>query len=163
MPVSFVTPSTRLAISSPKACAHLDERRGGVLDGVVQQRRAQRLGVQAHAGADLRDADGMDDELLARHAALVGVVLAGEDERRLDLLAVDPHRRGVGVLLDDREDVREQAALELGEVRALDRRVHARADGVDRLAARAGDDPLARRGPYAAFAVTSLRNVRPSS
>jgi hypothetical protein len=35
------------------------------------------------------------------------VVLAGEDERQLDLLAVDLDRGGVGVLLDDREDVRE--------------------------------------------------------
>jgi hypothetical protein len=104
----------------------------------------------------------MDDELLARHPALVGVVLAGEDERRLDLLAVDRDRRRVGVLLDDREDVREQAALELGEVGAVDGRMTLGADGVDRLAARAGD-PLPGRSPHAAFAVTSLRNLRPSS
>src|SRR3712207_7601620 len=51
--------------------------------------RAQRLGVEAHARADLGHADGVDDEVLARAAALVGVVLAGEDERRLDPLAVD--------------------------------------------------------------------------
>jgi hypothetical protein len=31
----------------------------------------------------------MHDEVLAREPALVGVVLAGEDERLLDLLAVD--------------------------------------------------------------------------
>ena len=105
----------------------------------------------------------MDDELLARHPALVGVVLAGEDERRLDLLAVDLHGRGVGVLLDDREDVGEQAALELGEVRALDRRVDARATASTGARRAPVDDPLARRGPHAAFAVTSLRNVRPSS
>jgi hypothetical protein len=35
-----------------EALAHLLDRRRGVLDGVVQQRRAQRLGVQAHARAD---------------------------------------------------------------------------------------------------------------
>ena len=64
---------------------HLLQRGGGVLDGVVQQRGAQRLGVEPHAGADLRDADRVDDEVLARLAPLVGVVLAGEDERALDL------------------------------------------------------------------------------
>ena len=45
--------------------ANLLQRRRGVLDGVVQQRRAQRLGVEAHPGADLRHADRMDDEVLA--------------------------------------------------------------------------------------------------
>ena len=43
----------------------LGQRRRRVLDGVVQHRRAQRLGVQAHARADLRDADGVMDEVLA--------------------------------------------------------------------------------------------------
>jgi hypothetical protein len=90
------------------------------------------------------------------------VVLAGEDERLLDALAIDLHRRGVGVLLDDREDVRQQAALELGEIGPVDLGVTAGADRVDRRAARA-DDPLTGRGPYAALAVTSLRNLRPSS
>ena len=55
----------------------------GVLDGVVQQRRAERLGVQAHARADPRDADRVDDEVLAGLPPLVGVVLAGEHERLL--------------------------------------------------------------------------------
>ena len=64
--------------------ADLLERRRRVLDGVVQQRRAQRLGVEAHAGADLRHADRMDDEVLAGAPALVGVVHAGVDERLLD-------------------------------------------------------------------------------
>ena len=68
--------------------ADLVERGARVLDGVVQQRGAQRLGVEAHAGADLRDADRVGDEVLARLAALVGVVLAGEHER------VDDARRG---------------------------------------------------------------------
>jgi hypothetical protein len=104
----------------------------------------------------------MDDELLAGHAALVGVVLAGEDERLLDALAIDLHRGGVRVLLDDRKDVREQAALEIGEIGPVDLRVPAGADRVDRRAARA-DDALPGRSPYAALAVTSLRNLRPSS
>ena len=44
---------------------HLLQRRFGVLDRVVQQRRAQRLGVQAHAGADLRHPDRVGDVVLA--------------------------------------------------------------------------------------------------
>ena len=73
--------------------AHLVERGAGVLDGVVQQRGAQRRGVEPHARADLRDADGMDDEVLARLAALVGVVLAGEHERLHDARRGRPARR----------------------------------------------------------------------
>ncbi len=48
-----------------EALADLLERGRGVLDRVVQQRRAQRLGVQAHARADPRDADRVHDEVLA--------------------------------------------------------------------------------------------------
>jgi len=40
-------------------------------------------------------------------------------------VAIDPRGRVIGMLLDDREDVREQPALNVGELRALDR-------GVDR-------------------------------
>ena len=101
-----------------EALADLVERRARVLDGVVQQRRAQRLGVEAHARADLGHADRVDDELLARLAPLVGVVLAGEEEGVLDALAVDLDGRVVGVLLDDREQVAEQPALGLGELGA---------------------------------------------
>ena len=96
-----------------EALAHLLDRGRGVLDGVVQQRRAQRLGVQAHAGADSRDANGVHDEVLAGLAPLVGVVLAGEHERLLDALAVDADGRVGGVLGDDREQVAQQPALEL--------------------------------------------------
>jgi hypothetical protein len=128
----------------------------------VQQRGAERLGVEAHAGADLRDADRVDDEVLAGQPALVGVVLAGEDERRLDLLAVDLDGRRIGVLLDDREDVGQQAALEVREVGAVDGRV--RAPGRDLVDRRATDTrALTRRSPYAALAVTPLRYLRPSS
>ena len=84
MPVSLVTPSTSVATSSPNCSRTSSSDARRVLDRVVQQRRAQRLGVEAHAGADLRDADRVDDEVLAGLAPLVGVVLAGEDERRLD-------------------------------------------------------------------------------
>jgi hypothetical protein len=102
----------------------------------------------------------MDDEILPGHAALVGMVLAGEDERRLDALAVDLHGRRVGVFLDDREDVRQQAALELGQVGAIDGGMTVGADLVDRGAA--GARTLPCRRPYAALAVTALRNlVRP--
>ena len=95
---------------------HLAQRRARVLDGVVQQRRAQRGGVEPHARADLRDADRVDDEVLAAGAALVGVALAGEHEGLLDQLAVDRLGGLARVLLDDREQVAEQDALVLGEL-----------------------------------------------
>ena len=96
--------------------AHLVERRAGVLHRVVQQRRAQRLGVEPHAGADLGHADRVDDEVLAGAPALVRVVLAGEHERALHAFARRICLGGVGgVLLDHREQVAEQATLEVGE------------------------------------------------
>ncbi len=48
-----------------EARAHLLDRSGGVLHRVVQQRRAQRLGVQPHARADARHPNGVHDEVLA--------------------------------------------------------------------------------------------------
>ena len=101
-----------------EALAHLLDRGGGVLDGVVQQRRAQRLGVQAHARADARHADRVHDEVLAGLAPLSGVVLAGEHERVLHARAVDVHGRVGRVLGDDREQVPQQPALQLVEVQA---------------------------------------------
>jgi len=88
----------------------------------VEQRRAERVGVQAHPGADLRDPYGVGDELIARVALLVPVVIAGEVECLLDFVAVDDRRhrdrgtaerarsllRGRVELLDDREQVAEQ-------------------------------------------------------
>jgi hypothetical protein len=53
----------------------------------------------------------MVDEVLARAAPLVGVVLAGEDERVLHAVTIDLARRLVGVLLDDREQVAQQTLL----------------------------------------------------
>ncbi len=123
--------------------AHLLERRGGVLDRVVQQRRAQRLGVEAHAGADLGHADGMDDEVLARLAPLIGVVHAGVDERVLDPRAVDGQRGVARVLLDDREQVAQQPALGGGQLGALDR-------GQLRARARPGPPVGARRSASSA-------------
>ncbi len=99
-----------------EALVDLRERRGRVLDGVVQERGAQRLGVEEHAGADQRHAHRVGDELLAGAPPLVGVVLASEQERLLDAPAVDLDERLPGVLFDDREEVREQAALGLGEL-----------------------------------------------
>jgi hypothetical protein len=53
----------------------------------------------------------MDDEFLAAPAALVSVMDAGVHERFLDLVAVDRDRGLLGMLLDDREQVREQPAF----------------------------------------------------
>ena len=55
----------------------------------------------------------MDDEVLAGLAPLVGVVLAGEHERLHDAGAVHVLGDLVGVLLDDREQVGQQLALEV--------------------------------------------------
>jgi hypothetical protein len=58
----------------------------------------------------------MGDEVLARLAALVGVVLAGEQEGAQDRLAVDRVDDLVRVLGDDREEVGEQLVLERRQV-----------------------------------------------
>jgi len=66
----------------------------------------------------------MGDEVLARAPPLVGVMLAREHERLDDPAPVDPLGGLLGVLLDDREQVTEQVALELGEIgRQLERRL----------------------------------------
>jgi hypothetical protein len=62
----------------------------------------------------------VDDEVLAAAPSLGGVVGARVDERRLDPVAVDRDRRLLGMLLDDREQVTEQALLGGGELGALD-------------------------------------------
>jgi hypothetical protein len=56
------------------------------------------------------------DEVLAGLAALVGVVLAGEQERAQDRGAVDRVGDLVGVLGDDREQIAEQLVLERRQV-----------------------------------------------
>jgi hypothetical protein len=100
-----------------EALADVLERRARVLDRVVEQRRADRLRVQAHAGADLRHTDRVGDELLARLALLVRVTLAGEPERVCHARFLDRLDRVVGVLRDHREQVAEQLGLPLREPR----------------------------------------------
>ena len=87
----------------------LVEAGAGVLDRVVEQRRAEGLGVEPHPGADLGHPDRVGDEVVAGAAQLVGVALAGELERAADRLAVDLGRRVE--LLDDREEVGEKLSL----------------------------------------------------
>ena len=92
IPVSFVTPSTICAISSPN-CSRTSSSEAEVSSTVSCSSAAQSVvGVEPHPGADPRDADGVRDEVLAGAAALVGVVLAGEHERRPHPLAVDLDR-----------------------------------------------------------------------
>jgi hypothetical protein len=138
----------------------------------VQQRGAQRLGVEPHPGADLRDADRVDDEVLARLPALVGVVHARVDECLLDPLAVDGLRRVLGVLFDDREQIPQQTPLGRRQLRPIDRLVVlGMLDAIDRRAS-GGDPVVARvtvRGGSAsaiqslAGSLALLRNLRPSS
>ena len=93
-----------------------------VLDRVMEQRRAERLGVEVHAHADPGDPDRMGDEFVTRLPLLVLVVAAGEDEGLGDLLAVDRHivHRAHGgevrfELLDHRHQVIEQGTLAGGQ------------------------------------------------
>jgi hypothetical protein len=73
------------------------------------------------------------DEVLARLAALVGVVLAREQERVQDRLAVDRLGDLVRVLGDDREQVGQQLVLERRQVvRNRERAVVAVQGAVDR-------------------------------
>jgi hypothetical protein len=82
----------------------------------------------------------VDDELLARLAALVGVVLAGERERLQDAVAVDRLRDLVRVLGDDREQVGEQLPLDPRELRRRIRTLAPPVLGlVDRRVAGQGD------------------------
>jgi hypothetical protein len=113
----------------------------------------------------------MGDEVLAGLAALVGVVLAGEHERAHDGVAVDGLGDLVGVLLDDREQVAEQLALERGEVGGrLQRGAGARVRPVDRTV-RGNADARAVRprggrlgaGQAAALSVLLARYRSPSS
>ena len=95
----------------------------GVLDRVVQERRAEGLGVEPHPGADLRHPDRVGDELVARAAQLVGVAVAGEVEGVCHRGTVDGRDRGGGLavggglargrgveLLDHGEEVGEEPA-----------------------------------------------------
>jgi hypothetical protein len=123
----------------------------------------------------------VDDEVLAGDAALVGVVLAGEREGVQDGLAIDRLGDLVGVLGDDREQVREQLVLErrevvrdrdgavVGALGPVDRTVRGDRDGRVGvgLGRAAGDDGRGLLAPavQAAASVISLlvRYRRPSS
>jgi hypothetical protein len=82
----------------------------------MQEGRAEGLGVEPEAGADLRDLDRVGDEVLPGAPLLVAVALAGERERPLDDLAVDLEVGAVAVLGDDGEQVAEQRPLGLRQV-----------------------------------------------
>jgi len=100
-------------------------------------------------------------------------VLAGEDERLHDAVAVDGLGDLLCVLLDDREQVREQLVLELRQI-ARDRpaRVGVRGGMVDRRVPGDGDGALRRAAcdgrllvaAYAAIGIGELLRYRsPSS
>jgi hypothetical protein len=75
----------------------------------------------------------MDDEVLAGAPSLIGVVDAGVHKRLLDPLAIDHDGGLVSVLLDDREQIRQQSALDGRQLGALDRGLRVGAlDAVDR-------------------------------
>ena len=113
---------------------------------------------------------GMGDEVLAGLAALVGVVLAGEQEGAQDGLAVDRVGDLVGVLGDDREQVGQQLVLERRQVvrdrqravvavlGAVDRAV--RGDRDRRASASASADGRRRVGAVQAAARLGLLLVR---
>jgi hypothetical protein len=87
------------------------EARAGVLDSVVEERRAEGLRVQPQAGTDLRDLHRVGDEVLAGAPPLIGVVVAREREGALDRVAIDRADPVLRVLGDDREEVAQQVAL----------------------------------------------------
>jgi hypothetical protein len=99
------------------------------------------------------------------------MVLAGEHERADDGVAVDRLRDLLGVLLDDREQVAEELALDVGEVGGrLQRRSGVAAAGaVDRAVRLDGDSAVGpgavrlRGGQAAALCVLLARNLSPSS
>jgi hypothetical protein len=100
------------------------------------------------------------------------VVDAGVDERFLDPCAVDRDDRLVGVLLDDREQVAEQAALDRRQLGAVDGLLGGRAVEAVDLDPGRGDQgvrsarPRLRRGaiqPLDLGFALLLRNRRPSS
>ena len=73
----FVTPSTRCATSGAKSFFQARKRIFRVLDGVMQQRRRQRSGIQLHVREDVRDFQEMRDVGVAGTAELVAVAFGG--------------------------------------------------------------------------------------
>jgi hypothetical protein len=76
----------------------------GVLDDVVEQRGGDRLLVEPELGTDLRDPEGVVDEVLAGAPLLAGVSPLGRAERVRDQLAVEAGQVGLDLgdqLLDE--------------------------------------------------------------
>ena len=69
--------------------AHLLDRRVGVLDDVVQERRGQGRVVSVQAGEDAGDAERVGDEVFSASAVLALVRAAGERVGALDQVSVD--------------------------------------------------------------------------
>jgi hypothetical protein len=69
--------------------SHVVDHRVGVLDDVVQQRGGDRLVVQPQLGADLRRAERVVNERLARAALLAFVSAGREVEGAGEQIAVD--------------------------------------------------------------------------
>ena len=78
MRVILVTPSTSWRTSSPNSSCTTFSRDIGVLDRVVQERGAHRLGVHAKVGQYYANLDGVHDEGFARLAQLPLVGRGGE-------------------------------------------------------------------------------------
>jgi hypothetical protein len=75
----------------------------------MQERGAERLGVEPHPGANLSDPDRVGDELISRTAHLIAMAVAGEVEGVSQRGAIDFGRRVE--LLDHGEEVGEELAL----------------------------------------------------
>jgi hypothetical protein len=103
----------------------------------------------------------VDDEVLARLAALVGVVDAGVYERFLDPVAIDGDRGLVRVLLDDGEEVAEEPALLGRELGPLDRRD--RRGALDAVDGRARDDPRTSAGAVSAAGSVPTADAVPAA
>ena len=137
------------------------ERRLGVLDRVVQQRRDDHRGLGAQLGADARDPQRVHDVGLARLAHLVGVPLGGERVGALD-------GAGVGVvagrlqrgdqLVDQRPEL--LVVLKVGACRSRHRTSHGTAAEGSRLYAAAAG--CAGRPASRASSHASARARRPS-
>ena len=84
-----------------EVAAQLGQRVGGVLDGVVQQRRAQRLVVHAELGQDRGHRQRVRDVRVAALAHLAGVQLRGNVVGALDQPDI-----GLGMRRADRLDQR---------------------------------------------------------
>ena len=99
----LVQPSTSSATSSPKSRLSCAQRVVGVLDGVVQQGRAQRRLVHAQLGQDRGDGERVGDVGVAALAQLTLVQLLRRPVGPLDQVQV-----GLGVVGPDHPEQRVQ-------------------------------------------------------